>query len=380
MSQQPLTTAPTPDKPGRWSIPEFGPPSVLKWVPLDPLPKPGPSEALIKVLVTGISGADNIQRAGGYPDPRTQTPGFSPGYDFVGRIEGFPSSSSSGTVDVVSANHQVLVPGDLVTSMCVFGAYATHMVLPASEIIKLRPNDDPVDVTALPLNYMTAYGMLKRSEATEKLVRGSTVLIGSVSGGVGTAVAQLVQSLDMGLTMFGTCSAGKMEFVKSLGVTPIDRREADLPGKVRALTGGKGVDVAYDAVGSEQSLKDSQAATKEGEGVVIAIGVMDAINGDGSRKTQDEQAFNPFVFIPSQERMHFWMVTRDYYVKDKEAWLQDFEIVLQAVRDGKLKPFVGKLFKLADAVEVHETLLSGAGVQGKLEMIVDAELAKAHGL
>jgi NADPH:quinone reductase len=377
MSQQlNLTTAPTPDKPGRWSITEFGPPSVLKWVVFDPLPTPGPSEVLIKILVTGISGADNIQRAGGYPDPRTQKPGFSPGYDFVGRIESLPSSYSN----TISANHQTLAPGDLVTSMCIFGAYATHIVLPAAEVIKLRPEDDPVDTTALPLNYMTAYGMLMRSEAAKKLTRGATVLIGSVSGGVGTALAQLVKSLDMGLTMLGTCSAGKMDFVKSLGVIPIDRREADLPGKVRALTGGKGVDVAYDAVGSEQSLKDSLAVTKEREGIVIVIGVMDSIKGDGSGMTRSEQDFNPFTFIASQERMSFWAVTGDYYVRDKEMWLRDFESVLQAVRDGRLKPFIGKLFKLADAVKIHEILVSGAGVQGKMEMIVDAELAQAHGL
>ena len=280
----------------------------------------------------------------------------------------------------MSANHQTLAPGDLVTSMCVYGAYASHIVLPAAEVIKLKPEDDPVATTALPLNYMTAYGMLMRSEAAKKLVRGATVLIGSVSGGVGTALAQLVESLDMGLTMFGTCSAGKMDFVKSLGVIPIDRREADLPGKVRALTGGKGVDVAYDAVGSEQSLKDSLAATKETEGIVIVIGVMDSIKSDGGGMALSEQDFNPFTFIAGQERMSFWAVTSDYYGRDKEMWLKDFEVVLQAVREGRLKPFIGKLFKLADAVRVHEMLLSGAGVQGKMEMIVDTELAQAHGL
>ena len=377
MSQQAqLTTAPTPDKPGRWVVTQFGPPSTLKWEAFDPLPTPGPSEVLIKILVTGISGADNIQRAGGYPDPRTQKPGFSPGYDFVGRIESLPSSSVAPT----SANHHPLAPGDLVTSMCVLGAYATHIVLPAAEVIKVQPGDDPLDVTALPLNYMTAYGMLRRSEATTRLSKGATVLIGSVSGGVGTALAQLVHSLDMGLTMLGTCSEGKMDFVKSLGVTPIDRRAANLPEKVRALTGGKGVDVAYDMVGSEQSLKDSLAATKKEDGYVIVIGVMDSIKNDGSGMALGGENFDPFAFLESQERMSFWAVTRHYYYKDKEAFINDFEIVLQAVRNGRLKPFVGRLFKLADAVAVNESLISGAGVQGKLEMIVDAELARAHGL
>jgi hypothetical protein len=105
---------------------------------------------------------------------------------------------------------------------------------------------------------------------------------------------------------------------------------------------------------------------------------MDSIRGDGSGMELGEQDFNPFGFIASQERISFWAVTKDYYHKDKEMWLRDFEIVLRAVRDGRLKPFVGKLFKLADAVRIHEILVSGAGVQGKMEMIVDATLAKAY--
>lgn len=210
-------------------ITRFGPPSVLEWQTFDPLPTPVDDEILISIITTGISGADNIQRAGGYPDPRSKKPGFSPGYDFVGEIEALgPAVPES----------RGLAKGDRVTSMCMFGAYATHIVVPAGDVIKIQKTDDPIDICALPLNYMTAYGMLKRAGAD--LPPGSSVLIGSVSGGVGTAMAQLVHAFDMGLTMYGTCSPSKFDFVKSLGVTPIDRNSEDIPAQIRALTNGKG--------------------------------------------------------------------------------------------------------------------------------------------
>ena len=75
---------------------------------------------------------------------------------------------------------------------------------------------------------------------------------------------------------------------------------------MRALTGEKGVDMAFDAVTSEQSLKNSLAATKERERIVIVIGIMGSIKRDGSGMALSEQDFNPVTVIASQERMSFF--------------------------------------------------------------------------
>lgn len=354
------TTAPTPDKPGHWVVSKFGPPSVLQWQTWDQLPEPSANEVRVKILVTGISGADNIQRAGGYPDERVQKPGFTQGYDFTGHV------------DAVGASVKDFAKGDLVASMCMIGAYATHIVLPAADLIKLRPDDDPIKVGALPLNYMTAFGMLCRAGVT--LSPGSSILIGSVSGGVGTAMAQLVHAFDMKLTMFGTCSEGKFDFVRSLGVTPIDRKAKDVPQIVRKLNGGKGVSVAYDAVGSEQSLNDSLASLEDQQnGRVIVIGMMSQIASDGSGMNR---TFDAWGYVEKHPNMEFWVVTHHYYYSNKQQFIKDFLDCVQKIRDGKLDPIVGKYFPLADAVPVNEMLVSGAGVQGKLLFIVDKDLAK----
>ncbi|KAI9827879.1 MAG: hypothetical protein M1826_006185 [Phylliscum demangeonii] len=360
------STAPTPDKPGRWVISEFGVPSVLKWQTWDPLPSATGDQILIAIITAGISGADNFMRVGGYPDPRCEKPGFTPGYDFCGEIEAVGP-------DVPASLH--LSKGDRVASMCVVGAYATHILLPAGEVVKVEKTDDPVAICALPLNYMTAYGMLKRSDA--ELKKGDSILIGSVSGGVGTALAQLVHTFDMGLTMYGTCSAAKFDFVKSLGVTPIDRH-ANVPERVRALTGGKMVDVAYDAVGSAESLTASHASVKADTGRLVSIGVMSNIAPDGSKVLDTK--YNVFQELQRFPRASFFGVTHFYYYPKKELFLSDLALIVKAVRDGRLKPSIGKLLPLRDAVVANEMLVHGGGVMGKMEFVVREDLAKAKGV
>ena len=338
---------------------------MLQWTPFESLPVPSDGEVLIRILVGGIGGVDNVQRAGAYGavDPRCVEPGFCVGYEIVGVVE----KTGAGV-----SQHKV---NDLVASMCTIGGYASHIVLPETLLLNLEQSDDPIKMGALPLNYMTAYGMLKRSEAV--LLPGSSILIGSVAGGVGTAVAQLAKAFGLGLTIFGTCSPSKFEFVKSLGVTPIDRHTSDIAGVVREMNGGEGLDAVYDAVGSKQSLEMGTDAIKK-DGKVVAIGIMDSIAADGSGLK--EGAFNPWAHIAQQPSMSFFSVQHSYYLPHRQQFIDDFEEVANTVRKGKLDPVIAKQFKLSDEVSAHEHLLDSQAVKGKMLILVDAKLAAAQGL
>lgn len=191
------------------------------------------------------------------------------------------------------------------------GAHATHISLPTTELIRIDPTDDPISVCALPLNYMTAWGMLKRSGV--RLAPDSSILIGSASGGVGTAMAQLVHAFDLQLKMIGTCSPSKFEYVRSLGVIPVDRQAPDLVEQIRGLTGGEGVDVAYDAVGSEDSLRKNHLATKDDVGEVVAIGVMADIAADGTSMLLENYDAAAVLGSRMQPRTKYWGVEREYY-------------------------------------------------------------------
>ncbi|CRG90814.1 hypothetical protein PISL3812_07860 [Talaromyces islandicus] len=358
-------TSPTPNHSGRWVISEFGGPSVLRWEKFE-IPSEIPKHhVLVRIIVAGIAGPDNIQRVGGYPNVRCSKPGFTPGYDFVGEVV------AQGVM-----SEEVFEIGDRVTCMCMIGAHATHIILPASELIRIQPTDDPLQVCALPLNYMTAWGMLKRSGVD--LHSGSSILIGSASGGIGTAIAQLVHAFDLRLKMIGTCSASKFDYVSSLGIIPIDRRDPSLVDKVHALTEGRGVDVAYDAVGSEDSLRKSHQATKRDVGHLVAIGVMSEIASDGSGLKQPSFDAAAVLASRSQPRMKYWGVEREYYQETRDLWLADFNAILQKVREGKLKPQIAKLFPLSEAVEANKYLISGVDVKGKMLFVVDEQIASFY--
>ena len=368
-------TSPTPQKPGHWIVSEFGGPSVLKWEPFaeNDLHTLAPNSAVLRILVAGISGADNIQRVGGYTRlPQTSKPGFTLGFDCVGVVESLGDSQDSEW----ASQYKV---GDIVATFCVTGGYATHIAVSLEDCLPLRKDDDLVKAAALPLNYMTALGMLQLSmfpvdQNTE------SILIGSVAGGVGTAVAQVAKMLYPDLKIFGTCSPDKFDFVKALGVTPIDRNipAGELPEKIRSVNGGRGVAVAYEATGSEENMKTFLSATKDDSGRLIAIGFLANINVDGSAIAKE--IFNPIAFAEAnKERMSFFSVTNHYWRGQRDRYRKDFEaVLLRAVREGDLAPAIGSLWQLKDAVEINEMLVSGRGITGKLEMLVDQELWLEH--
>ena len=362
-------TSSTPESSGRWIISNFGRPGVLRWEEVDFTSELDKGSALIRIITAGIAGTDNLQRVGGYPNERCSKPGFTPGYDFVGEIVALGSN----------ATHSLLTKGDRVTALCTIGAHATHIVMPLEDLIRIEPSDDPAAVCALPLNYMTAYGMLMHSGV--HLPPGSTVLIGSVSGGVGTAMAQLINAFDLGIKMIGTCSPSKFEFVRSLGVIPVDRNAPDLAEQVRAHTaGGKGVDVACDAVGSDESLRMSHEAAKADVGKVLVIGVMSEIKDDGNGLTNGTLDPDAFLQKLSQPWMTFFSMDRDWYYPKRQSWVSDFHKILAKVREGSLVPAIARYFRLSQAVEANQELVVGTNVKGKMVFLVDEDLASERGI
>ena len=130
-------TSSTPTSPGRWVVTEFGKPSVLRWEAFDPTASLSAGGVLIRILVAGIAGVDNIQRCGGYPHPLAKDPGFTTGYDLVGEIIALG--------DAVPEERGLEV-GERVAALSIIGAHATHIVLPYEEVMKLDKHDDPLKI------------------------------------------------------------------------------------------------------------------------------------------------------------------------------------------------------------------------------------------
>jgi NADPH:quinone reductase-like Zn-dependent oxidoreductase len=100
-------------------------------------------------------------------------------------------------------------------------------------------------------------------ETARQFWGGKRVLVTAASGGVGMWVVQLAGLL--GAEVIGTCGAGNLEFVQSLGAQALDYRVVDL----KAWAVSREVDVVVDCVGG-RALGDAWWTVRDG-GVVLSI-------------------------------------------------------------------------------------------------------------
>src|ERR1035438_9135698 len=216
-------------------IARFGGPEVLQMVEEPTTPEPGAEEVRVKVLAAGTGFTDTMIRRGRYPDFKGRLP-FTPGYEMVGVVEKIGSG--------VSAQLQ----GQMVADLCVVGGYAQYAIRPAGFLLPVPDGVDPAEAVCIPLAYLTAFQMLTRYR---NLPRGSMILVIGASGTVGTALLDLARHLGLGA--IGTCSAANLPVVERLGAAAIDYRAGGFVTSVGRLTadrpGGRGVDIAFDAIG-----------------------------------------------------------------------------------------------------------------------------------
>ena len=212
-------------------ISRFGGPEVLELAEQPTIPEPGVGEVRIKVLAAGTGFTDSFIRRGRYPDFKGPLP-FTPGYELVGVVD-----KNGPGVDAVRE-------GELVADLCVVGGYAQYAIRPARVLVPVPDGVDPAEAVCIPLAYLTAFQMLTRCR---QLPPGATILVIGASGTVGTALLDLARHL--GLKAIGTCSAANLAAVERFGAAAIDYRAGDFVASVRGLTGGAGVEAAFDAIG-----------------------------------------------------------------------------------------------------------------------------------
>ena len=206
---------------------EYGGPEVLNVVEVDE-PHAGPGQVRIAVRAAGVNPSDWKDRAGDFRDS-TRSVSLPSG---VG-VEG------AGVVDEVG-------PGVCSTSVgeAVFG-YGANTVAQYAVLTHWvhKPDDMSFDVVGgLPVIVETA----SRSLDQVGVKSGETLLVSGAAGGIGSAVIQLAR--HRGITVIGTASTQKHDYLRGLGALPTTYGPG-LAKRVRALA-SEGVDAALDLAGS----------------------------------------------------------------------------------------------------------------------------------
>ena len=319
-------------------IREPGEPDVL--VPVErPMPVPAADEVLIRVAAAGVNRPDIFQRRGRYAPP----PGASdiPGLEVSGAIESVGPGVTGWRV------------GDEVCALVTGGGYAEYCVAPAPQCLPVPRGLTVVIAAAIPETFFTVWtNVFQRG----RLRQGESILIHGGSSGIGTTAIQLAQT--RGSRVFATAgSAEKCAACERLGAERcINYRDGDFVAEVRALTGGRGVDLILDMVGGDYFARNIEALAVEGR--LVEIATLHGVKAELNIQT-----------IMARRLTVTGSTLRPRPVAEKGAIAAELrEHVWPLLESGVVKPIVHATFPLRDASEAHRVMESSTHI-GKLLLV-----------
>lgn len=212
---------------------EFGPIENLKLqdVPSKPL---GPKDARVQIHVSSLGFMDTLMVRGLYQ--------LKPDLPYI------PGACGAGTVVEVGPEVEHVKPGDRVSFLNYFGAFAEEIVTGEQSIVVLPDRMDFVNAATYRLSFSPAYIALVHRA---RIQPGETLLVTGAAGGVGMATVKLGKLL--GARVIGAVgSKGKQQAVLDAGADEvIDYSTESVRDRVKALTEGRGADVILDTVGGD---------------------------------------------------------------------------------------------------------------------------------
>ena len=212
---------------------QAGGPEVLKAESIE-LGAPGPGELHLKQTAVGVNFHDIYVRSGLYQTlPLPGVPGLEGAGEVLAVGEGVDRFQVGDRVAYIADN---------------YGGYAEERLIKADRAVPLPDGLDDTLVAGMMVRGLTARVLM-----TDVFTLGAehTVLVQAAAGGVGQLLCQWAAAL--GATVIGTVgSEAKAELARARGCQHVILyRHQDVVAAVKDITGGKGVDVAYDSVGKD---------------------------------------------------------------------------------------------------------------------------------
>lgn len=312
----------------------FGGPEVLSFATL-PAPEPGPGEATVRLRAIGLNFADIYRRRGEYalvpPEP------FVNGYEGAGVVE----RVGDGVVDIA--------PGDRVAFADVPRANAELVVAPVDRLVPLPDDISFDDAAAVMLQGMTAHYLVRDSHP---LRPGETVVVHAAAGGVGQLLVQVGKRL--GARVIGIVSTEeKATIATAAGADAVLLSTSPWSEEVKRLTGGKGADVVYDAVGT--TLEASLDATRA-RGRVVFYGWA----GGEPPRLSPKRLMDDSKTLTGGD---LWS-----HLENREERMRRARDLFAWMREGALTVRISARFPLAAAADAHALLESRRSV-GKILLV-----------
>lgn len=318
-----------------------GGPEVLELVEL-PTPEPGPGQVRVRVAAAGVNFIDTYRRSGLYPVPFPHVVG----------------GEGAGTVEALGDGVTGTAVGDRVAwASGAPGSYAEQVLLDVEHAVPVPAGVDLTTAAALLLQGMTAHYLVA---STFPVAAGQDVLVHAAAGGVGLLLTQL--AVARGARVLATVGAAEKEdLARGAGAAEVIRYDllddlaAELPARVRELTGGAGVHTVFDGVG--RATFDASLASLRPRGGLALFGA-----ASGPVPPLDPQRLN------AAGSLFLTRPTLAHYTATREELLWRAGELLDAVAAGTLDVRVGATFALRDAAEAHRAL-EGRATTGKVVLL-----------
>jgi succinate semialdehyde reductase (NADPH) len=151
---------------------------------------------------------------------------------------------------------------------------AEYVVIPETSVFRVPDNVALESASIVGCSVLTAYGAARHSA---NLLAGQTVAI-VAAGGVGLGLVQMAKAFGASQIIAVDIRETKLEAAQRLGATHVVNSAIDDPvAAVRDLTGGRGVDAAFEVLGSPRTLEQAFGMTAAGGScVLVGVGVGDA--------------------------------------------------------------------------------------------------------
>ncbi|MEZ5710160.1 MAG: quinone oxidoreductase [Blastomonas sp.] len=301
-----------------------GGPEVLEYEAFE-AGEPGPGEVLLRHEAIGLNFIDTYLRTGLYPR----------------RLPLVPGQEAAGVVEAVGEGVAGFRPGDRAGyAGSGPGAYASHRVIAASELVPL-PDFISFETAAAVLLKGLTVAML--ADHCARVKPGEHVLALAAAGGVGSMLVPWLKSRGA-VVIAHSGSPEKAAIAAALGADhSLSCPFSELAETVRSLTGGKGVRAVFDGVG-----KDSFTASLDSIGLLGLMICYGNASGPAPAIAPLELSGRGSLFLTRPGMFH--------YMLDETMRKSMIDSLFEKLGDGTLNVRIGQTFPLSGAADAHRAL------------------------
>jgi succinate semialdehyde reductase (NADPH) len=267
-----------------------------------PIPEAGPGEVLVKVTACGVCHTDlHVMKAEvAFPTPAVM------GHEISGTVAALGAGVTGPAIGTAVASAFIMPCGfcaacgagrdDLCDSffamnrlrgtlydgtsrlrrtdgstlaMYSMAGLAEYAVVPATDVFPLAPGLPLAESSVLGCAIFTAYGAVRHAAG----LRGGERIAVVAAGGVGINIIQIARAFGASQIVAVDVRDDKLDAARRLGATDtVNAAVVDATARVRELTDGRGVDLAFEVLGLPQTFIQAFEMIRDG-GRMVAVGI-----------------------------------------------------------------------------------------------------------